>query len=138
MNSEVGYRDSVKTANNSGAALHYVKEHVPEWRARVEAARKKNTAPAVVPAGAPQPGGTQPSGSQTNDPKPNGSQQASEPGNGKSTPGSPTSENTEFPKIRRFTGSGQPASVLMYLFTAVYALGFLAFSMHKFNKIDIN
>lgn len=36
------------------------------------------------------------------------------------------------------TGSGQPASVLMYLFTAVYALGFLALSMHKFNKIDIN
>jgi ABC-type transport system involved in multi-copper enzyme maturation permease subunit len=36
------------------------------------------------------------------------------------------------------TGSGRPASAAMYLYIAVYALGFLALAVRKFRKIDIN
>ena len=85
-----------------------VKEHIPEWRAKIEAARKKNTAPAVVPVSAPKPSGTQPGGSQLNGPKPNGSQQTSGSGNGKGAPGSPTSENSE--KQQSALSAGNPHS----------------------------
>jgi ABC-type transport system involved in multi-copper enzyme maturation permease subunit len=36
------------------------------------------------------------------------------------------------------TGSGQPASIVMYVYIAIYAFGFLILSITKFNKIDIN
>ncbi len=36
------------------------------------------------------------------------------------------------------TGSGRPASAAMYIYIAVYALGFLALAIRKFRKIDIN
>lgn len=35
------------------------------------------------------------------------------------------------------TGSGQPASVVMYLYIAFYAIGFLLISIRKFRKLDI-
>ena len=36
------------------------------------------------------------------------------------------------------TGSGRPASAAMYVYIAVYALGFLALAVRKFRKTDIN
>jgi ABC-type transport system involved in multi-copper enzyme maturation permease subunit len=36
------------------------------------------------------------------------------------------------------TGSGRPASAVMYLYIAAYALGFLALAVRRFRKIDIN
>lgn len=36
------------------------------------------------------------------------------------------------------TGSGKPASAAMYIYIAVYALGFLALAVRRFRKIDIN
>jgi ABC-type transport system involved in multi-copper enzyme maturation permease subunit len=36
------------------------------------------------------------------------------------------------------TGSGRPASAAMYIYIAVYALGFLALAVRRFRKIDIN
>jgi ABC-type transport system involved in multi-copper enzyme maturation permease subunit len=36
------------------------------------------------------------------------------------------------------TGSGRPASAAMYVYIAVYALGFLALAVRRFRKIDIN
>lgn len=36
------------------------------------------------------------------------------------------------------TGSGRPASTAMYIYIAVYALGFLALAVRRFRKIDIN
>lgn len=36
------------------------------------------------------------------------------------------------------TGTGRPASAAMYVYIAVYALGFLALGARKFRKIDVN
>jgi ABC-type transport system involved in multi-copper enzyme maturation permease subunit len=36
------------------------------------------------------------------------------------------------------SGSGQPASVWMYLYIAVYTMGFVYLAVRKFSKIDIN
>lgn len=36
------------------------------------------------------------------------------------------------------TGSGQPASAAMYIYTFLYTIGFLALAIRKFRKIDIN
>lgn len=36
------------------------------------------------------------------------------------------------------TGSGRPASAAMYIYIAVYSIGFLALATRKFRKIDIN
>jgi hypothetical protein len=36
------------------------------------------------------------------------------------------------------TGSGRPASTVMYIYNRAYALGFLALAIRRFRKIDIN
>ncbi len=36
------------------------------------------------------------------------------------------------------TGSGRPASTAMYIYIAVYSIGFLTLAIYKFKKIDIN
>lgn len=40
--------------------------------------------------------------------------------------------------IGGLTGGGRPASTAMYIYIALYALGFLALAIRKFRKIDIN
>jgi ABC-type transport system involved in multi-copper enzyme maturation permease subunit len=40
--------------------------------------------------------------------------------------------------IGGLTGGGKPASAAMYVYIAVYTLGFLALAIRKFRKIDIN
>lgn len=36
------------------------------------------------------------------------------------------------------TGSGQPASVAMFIYIAIYSIGFMALAIRRFGKIDIN
>ncbi len=40
--------------------------------------------------------------------------------------------------ISGLTGSGRPASTVMFIYIAAYALGFLALAVRRFRKIDIN
>jgi hypothetical protein len=40
--------------------------------------------------------------------------------------------------LNGLTGNGRPASTLMYVYIAVYAIGFLSLAVRKFRKTDIN